>query len=169
MAASEPIEVRAVLALLANADTRAVFAEVVAADVPAGEARERALRKLLAAGLLETGPDGRPVVAEGRLRATLTQSAPPPVVGAERFLSRAGRILDYPARRADREELLALVLARSVQAGEELNEKELGARLGRHTDDVATLRRYLVDAGLLRRSPDGRSYRLAEPPAVGED
>lgn len=169
MAATEPIDVRAVLALLANADTRAVFAEIAAAEVPSGDARERALRKLLASGLLEAGPDGRPVVAAGRLRATLKQSAPPPVVGAERFLSRTGRILDYPARWADREALLALVLARSVPAGEELTEKELGVRLGRHTDDVATLRRYLVDAGLLRRSPDGRSYRRAEPPVIGDD
>jgi hypothetical protein len=169
MAASEPLDWRAALALLANPDTRAVFAEAAAADVPTGDAHARALGKLIASGLLEEGPDGRPVVAAGRIRATLKQAAPSPASGVERFLSRSGRIIDYPARWNDRVDLLALVLSRSVDAGEELSEKQLGARLRKHTDDVATLRRYLVDAGLLHRSPDGSSYRRAQPREIVTD
>ncbi len=167
MGASEPIDWRAALALLAAADTRAVFAEAAAGPVPSGDAHARALAKLLASGLLEEGPGGRPVVAATRLRATLKRAAPAPASGIERFLSPSGKILDYPARRDNRVELLALVLSRSLDEGDELTEKELGARLKRYTDDVATLRRYLVDAGLLHRSPDGSHYRSAEPPGAG--
>ncbi len=169
MAASEPLDCRAVLALLANADTRAVFAEAASGDAPSGEAHARALAKLIAAGLLEEGPAGRVVVSTGRLRATLRQAAPAPVSGVERFLSRSGRIRDYPSRRDDRLELLTLVVSRSLDAEEELSEKELGARLRAFTDDVATLRRYLVDAGLLHRSPDGTSYRRARAQEIGTD
>jgi hypothetical protein len=161
MAEPEPIDWRAALALLANADTRAVFAEVAAAPVPSGAAHHRALERLLAAGLLEPAPDGRPVVAEDRFRATLRWAATPTLTGVERFLTSAGRIVDYPSRQRDRLELLQLVARRCLREDEDLSERELGERLERFSADVATLRRYLVDAGFLDRSPDGRSYRLA--------
>lgn len=164
MAGTQPLDWRAVLALLANPDTRAAFAEVVAPEPLPAAQRARAVQRLVAAGLLEPGPDGRPVVAEARLRAALRAAAPPPVTGPERFLSAAGRIVDYPSRWSDREQVLQLVVSRTVDIGEELTEGELGERLLRVGDDVATLRRYLVDARLLERSPDGRSYRRA-----GED
>jgi hypothetical protein len=169
MAASEPIDWRAVLALLANTDTRAVFAEVAGPALPPGAARERAVGKLLAAGLLERDRAGALVVATARLRATLREAAPTVTTGVERFLSRDGRLVDYPARWRDRFELLQLVAGRTLAEGEDLSEKELGARLERYTTDVATLRRYLVDAGLLHRSPDGASYRRAEPREIGTD
>ncbi len=161
MVHTETIDWRAAFALLANADSRAVFAEVAGGTVPSGASHDRALARLLAAGLLEEGPDGRPVVAEARLRATLQRAAPPPASGAERFLSRDGRILDYPSRERDRRELLSVVAGRAVGPDEDLSERQFGERLARMTDDVATLRRYLVDAGAISRSPDGRSYRLA--------
>jgi len=161
MAGAEPIDWRALFALLANAETRGVFAEVASGGLPTGTAHVRALGRLVAAGLVEPGPDGRPVVAEARLRATLRVAAPEPVLGVERFLSSEGRIIDYPSRSGERRELLALLATRAVDPEEHLPESELGERLARFTHDVATLRRYLVDAGLLDRSPDGRSYRLA--------
>jgi hypothetical protein len=169
MAETQPIDWRAVLALLANPDTRAAFAEVVAPEPLSSAARARAVQRLVSAGLLEPGPDGRPVVAEARLRAALREAAAPPVTGPERFLTAGGRILDYPSRWSDREDVLRLVVSRTLDAGEELTEGELGERLGRFSDDVATLRRYLVDARLLERSPDGRSYRLAAEERVRED
>ncbi len=159
--AAEPLDWRAVLALLANADTRAALAELAVTTPLSARTRDLALGKLAAAGLVESGPDGNPRVAEARLRATLRQSAPPPVTGTERFLSRDGRITDYPARAADRAALLELIAAGAVRPGESLPERELGERLSRFTDDVATLRRYLVDAGLLTRLGDGSGYRLA--------
>ncbi|MCA0305923.1 MAG: DUF2087 domain-containing protein [Actinobacteria bacterium] len=170
MPGDEPLDWRAALALLANADTRAVFAQVAAAPVAPGAARDRALKRLLAAGLLEAAADG-PVVAEGRLRATLGRAAAPPASGPERFLSRDGRIQDYPSRATDRRALLEYLVARALEPEEELSEPELGERLVRRTDDVATLRRYLVDAGLLERSPDGRRYRRVPgvPPPAGQE
>lgn len=167
MAESEPIDWRAAFALLANADSRAVFADVAGGAAPSGSARERALARLVAVGLVEEAPDGRLVVAEGRLRATLKRAAPPPTTGAERFLSRDGRIVDYPSRWSDRRELLELVARRTVDPDDVLSERHLGERLARFTDDVATLRRYLVDAGLLTRSPDGSSYQLAPAASPG--
>jgi hypothetical protein len=134
VAGSEPIDWRAVFALLANAETRSAFAEVIDGRLPSGE---------------------------DRLRATLKAVAPAPATGVERFLTREGRIIGYPSRWSDRRELLALVLARTMGPDEHLTEAQLGERLAGFTEDVATLRRYLVDAGLLARSPDGRSYRLA--------
>ncbi len=167
MTTTEPIDWRAVIAVLANGDSRAVFAEIAGGTVPSGAARDRAFARLSAIGLVEEGPDGRPVVAEARLRATLRQAAPEPVTGVERFLSSEGRIVDYPSRRTDRHDLLTLIAGRTIGPDENLSEPQLGERLARFADDVATLRRYLVDAGLLARSPDGRRYRLAPAEPAG--
>lgn len=159
---AEPLDWRSVLALLANADTRSALAEL---SVPASlttRTRQLALAKLAAAGLIESDPDGRQEVAEARLRATLLESAPPPLVGPERFLSRDGRLTDYPARATDRTALLELIVARVISPGESLPERQLGERLASYTDDVATLRRYLIDANLLSRLGDGSGYRLAD-------
>lgn len=157
---AEPLDWRAVLALLANPETRAALAELSTGTKLTARTRAAALAKLAAAGLVEAAADGSPVVAEGRLRATLRQSASPSVKGPERFLSREGRLTDYPARSADRTALLELVVARVLAPGESLSERDLGERLAGFTDDVATLRRYLVDAGLLSRLGDGSGYRL---------
>jgi hypothetical protein len=157
---AEPLDWRAVLALLANTETRAVLAELSIEPQLTARTREAALAKLVAAGLVEAGPDGAPRVAEGRLRATLQRSAPPRVTGPERFLGGDGRLIEYPARSADRSAVLELIVTRAVAPGESLPERELGERLARFTDDTATLRRYLVDAKLLSRLPDGTGYQL---------
>lgn len=157
---AEPLDWRAVLALLANPETRAALAELSTGTHLTTRTRAAALAKLAAVGLVESAADGSPLVAEGRLRATLRHSASPSVTGPERFLSRGGRLTDYPARAADRTALLELIVARVVAPGESLSERELGGRLAGFTDDVATLRRYLVDAGLLSRLGDGSGYRL---------
>ena len=59
-----------------------------------------------------------------------------------------------PRRQSDR--LIVLKhIAESIEAGPEFDEPEVNARLRPFSDDVATLRRYLVDAGLLIRRPPG--------------
>jgi hypothetical protein len=78
----------------------------------------------------------------------------------DRFL-RDGRIAQYPARPDDRAELLRWVVAQVIATDETLGERELNSRLALLVDDFATLRRYVVDAGLLRRDADGRAYRQA--------
>jgi hypothetical protein len=70
-----------------------------------------------------------------------------------RFVSVDGVLMAMPRRQSDRLIVLAHI-ANSIEAGRELDEPEVNARLRPFSDDVATLRRYLVDAGLLiRRSP----------------
>ena len=56
---------------------------------------------------------------------------------------------------------LAAGLTPVVCVGETLDERELTERLGRFADDPVTLRRYLVDAGLLARTPTGSAYTRA--------
>ena len=87
----------------------------------------------------------------------LAQEAAPTKHGVERFLH-GERIDHYPARVSERRELLDWVVTRTLGEGEVLSEPEINARLATFTDDVATLRRYLVDEGFLFREPNGQSY-----------
>ena len=158
---------RPVAAALADPGIRAVWARLVlgasvddaVAPLPPAK-RARALASLRAAGLVDD--DGavtdvfRRLLRSGPVRA--------PRTGVDRFL-RGGRIDTYPASRAERRELLAWVVERAVAPGEELDEKALGTRLAAFHDDVAVLRRYLVDAELLERTRDGALY--ARPTAPG--
>lgn len=75
-----------------------------------------------------------------------------------------GRIRQYPRRPTDRAALLRFVADRIIDDGEVLTEREINGRLAVISDDVAALRRYLVVAGHLDRTPDGAEYR----PAIGE-
>jgi len=60
------------------------------------------------------------------------------------------------------------VLARhalpAIEPGVTYGEKQLNERLQRFTDDTATIRRTLVDLGLLLRTPDGAAYWRAAGP-----
>ncbi len=48
-----------------------------------------------------------------------------------------------------------------TEPGEILTERAVNDRLAAIVDDVAAMRRYLVDAGLLERSRDGGAYSRA--------
>jgi hypothetical protein len=172
-------EWRQIVSALADPVRRAVYASVVlgvereGAAVPVdpgtpgtpgipgipAKKRERALAALVRAGLIEAAGDGY-VAAESGLRDLLAASATPTRAGVDRFV-RDGRIEQYPARPADRDALLAWAAGRVVAQDEALSEKEINARLEEMTGDVATLRRYLVDARLISRSADGAKYRRA--------
>lgn len=119
--------------------------------------RERALSALSNAGLIEPRSDGTFAVNETAFDTLLAQGAEPTKHGVERFLH-GERIDQYPARMSERRELLEWVVTRALREGEVLTEPEINEKLAPFTDDVATLRRYLVDEGLLFREPDGRSY-----------
>jgi len=101
-------------------------------------------------------------VDEAALRALLQESARPAETGVERFLTPAGRLLGLPSKPAERLELLALVASRVLAPGEVVAEKELNQRLAAFGDDVATLRRLMVEAELLERTPTGTEYALVE-------
>ncbi|MGD7787663.1 DUF2087 domain-containing protein [Propionibacteriaceae bacterium Y1700] len=70
------------------------------------------------------------------------------------FLDEEGRIIVMPAKRNKRIQLLEHVVS-TLPSGATLDEPEMNARLRVFTDDVAMLRRHLVDYGLVTRpAPD---------------
>ncbi|GHF09610.1 DUF2087 domain-containing protein [Pseudolysinimonas yzui] len=86
---------------------------------------------------------------------------PVPDESVRRFLVRGEDTIDrYPRRQTDRRMLLQWIADRTFPPGEPaLTESEVNGRLYRYSEDVAVLRRYLVDAGMLDRSSDGTAYR----------
>lgn len=79
-----------------------------------------------------------------------------------RFLRADGRIDRYPVNAAERRALLEWVVVRILSPGEVLPEAALNERLSEYTDDVAALRRHLVDHDLVERTRSGSEYALAE-------
>ena len=153
-------EWRRVVASLANDERRRVFAGLVlGVDVDVTPSRRaKALAALADAGLVTLHPGGEASLVETAFAELLALEPEVKREGVERFI-RDGRIDQYPAKPALRAELLGWAAARVLQPGEELDERALNERLEGIADDVASLRRYLVDAGLLDRAPDGSSYR----------
>ena len=86
------------------------------------------------------------------------------------FLDEGGRLTSLPSKY--KKQLCAVwYLASKLEAGRVYTQEELGDALDRlHTfHDPATLRRSLVDRGLLERTRDGAEYRrLEEMPTLEE-
>ncbi|KIS27252.1 hypothetical protein TV39_12075 [Arthrobacter sp. SPG23] len=156
---------RRVVAALGNEDARTAYAQVVlGARLPEAIAdlnerrRNRAIAALLESGLVEPNAAGELEASGAIFRLLLTQqSRRQPQNGHARFM-RLGRIERYPANNAERRELLAWIVSDAVEIGEDLSERQVNERLLSYTDDVVLLRRYLVDFGLLERTPTGSSY-----------
>lgn len=70
---------------------------------------------------------------------------------------KAGRLVRIPARRGRRLVILDY-LAQQFEPGIRYTEPEVNERLAEYHQDVAALRRYLVDEGLLDRAVDGARY-----------
>lgn len=75
------------------------------------------------------------------------------------FTGPDGRFTQWPMQRKKFEALLRHV-ARSLDPEREYGERELNRVLSRFSDDVATLRRGLVDHRFVARDPGGSRYRL---------
>ncbi|MBX3092998.1 MAG: DUF2087 domain-containing protein [Cryobacterium sp.] len=155
---------RAIIAALANADTRSVFAEIVLnqpnSTSLSAKKRDRAIATLLSTGLARRAEgDVLELVAE-TFTTLLATAAEPRREGVDRFIE-DGRVVTYPASPAERRAVLEWVANEALTADEVLTEPEVGERLARFRDDVATLRRYLVDEGFLLRTPTGTSYSRA--------
>ena len=151
-------EWRQVAATLDDPVRRQVYASVVLGlpiDVPAKKL-DKALAALVAAGLI-TADGEKFVVTADAFGALLAASPSVTRTGVDRFV-RDGRIIQYPVRADDRLEVLTWARDRALPDASELSERELGSRLAELTSDVAALRRYLVDAGLVVRDVDGRRY-----------
>ncbi len=140
------------------------------------------LKRLEAAGLVESTPR-RPYV-EYSLRVARLQSVSKQLAGLERadeagdelpgpdgeslpaydakvlhaFL-RDGRLVSIPAQEKKRQAILRYLLARCFAEDRAYPEREVNERLGQYHEDVASLRRYLIVAGLMARA--GGEYRRA--------
>jgi hypothetical protein len=108
---------------------------------------------------VEQRTPGGLVASETVFRELLAQQPRQPQTGPDRFL-RLGRIVSYPANRAERRRLLERIAGEIAAPGEQLTEQQVNERLLDYTDDVVLLRRYLVDFGLLQRTRSGSSYCL---------
>lgn len=146
-------EWRRAAAALSDPRRREVWARaVLGLEQPADRTTAKALKELRAAGLIDDA--GGPLDAFGRL---LAESPAVARTGVDRWLV-DGRIDSMPSRPADRRDMLDWVAQRLPDR--ELTEAEVGDHLAALTGDVATLRRYLVDHGLLERARDGSAYRV---------
>ena len=81
-----------------------------------------------------------------------------------RAFVRDGRLVSIPARHRKRQVILRYLLERCFPEARTYPEKEVNQRLAIYHPDVAALRRYLVDAGLMTR--ESGTYRRAD--AEGE-
>jgi hypothetical protein len=153
------------VAALANKDARTAYAQIVLGaklpDVGAGlnaRRRDRAIAVLLESGLVERNAANELEASEAIFRALLRQQPRRQAqTGLARFM-RQGRIERYPANTAERRELLAWIVSEAIEPGEHLTEKQVNERLLSYSDDVVILRRYMIDFGLLERTPSGSSY-----------
>lgn len=155
---------RPVVAALADADRRSLLARVtVAADAAApmrvdalSSAERRRAEGLARAGVVTIDGDGIVLPADPFTPLLGHRAA---ASGIDRFV-REGRIVAWPKRPGDRAALLAWAASHAVQHDETASEATVTSRLAEISDDPATLRRDLVDGGLLERSADGSAYRV---------
>lgn len=147
---------RAVLAALVNPRLRRTLAEIIAETDPEISASERrdARRILMQSGLLTPAQQ----LDEPRLRGMLAAGRVDKE-GVDRWLRADGRIDHWPKSADDRLELLTWIAERLMGTDEVLAEKPFTQKLFAFTTDPNTLRRALVDAGLITRNADGTDYR----------
>ena len=81
-----------------------------------------------------------------------------------RTFLRDGRLVSIPAKPRKRDLLLPVILDRCFPEDRDYEEKEVNMRLALLHPDVAALRRYLVDGGLMTRSAG--IYRRVSPMAA---
>ncbi len=127
-----------------------------------------ALERLTTAELVEVGADGSYVLLEEtfKLVARSSQQQPNPgheqsqIAPDEQVLNRSivdGRLVQLPRKRSKRLVVLDY-FAQLFEPGSHYSERQVNATLRAFDDDVATLRRYLVDEGFLDRA-DGSYWR----------
>lgn len=158
---------RGIVAALADDRAREVYAHLVLGDsidmalAPLSPGRRRRVLDTLQSARLIAPIDGGWRVEAEVFRSALAAvpSAVRPV-GVDRFFAN-GRLTVYPSRAADREAVLARIAERLMTPGRTVTETEVTEKLAVMVDDPVSMRRHLVDAGLLVRSRDGRVYRLA--------
>lgn len=150
---------RVVAALVLGAST---LAEVRTATGLAARPAGTALARLVEAELVVRGDDGTHLLLGEAFRVAAMAAAPPrpapdPTGDAPedeakvlRTFLRDGRLVRIPAKH--RQRLIVLDrLAQQFEVGERFSERQVNALLRPFHEDVAALRRYLVDDGFLDR------------------
>jgi hypothetical protein len=155
------------MAALANDTARKVFAELVLSgdDSPtllalAPSRRRHVIRVLTGSGLVAEHGGTLSVDAGVFSRMLAVAPARAQSEGLERFFTDDGRVAVYPANKRLRGLLLSMIAARTLQPDEVVSEREINERLSRFADDVALLRRHLVDYGAIERNRSGSRYAL---------
>ncbi len=133
-----------------------------------------ALHRLEAGGLVERGRDGTLVLlaaAFGQAARTAAAEAPAPddpgaghdveTAKVLRSFVRDGRLVALPTAQSKKRVVLD-VICQDFEPGERFSEPEVNLRLRRWHDDVASLRRWLVDLGYLDRDA-GEYWRSGGP------
>ena len=157
---AEPSRLRAFAAVVLGAGT---LADVAAASGLKAKDAGIALLKLREAGLVEGDP-ARPADLKP-LAATLTESMP--ADGLAPFV-RGDKLVSLPVAHERRRKILEHVASQAFVPQTYYEEKEINERLQAWCDggelDHVTIRRYLVDFGLLERG--GGLYQAKQPPPL---
>jgi hypothetical protein len=142
----------------------------------------RALAHLLDVGVVRQGAEGLQVdlgtfadaaraASTPRARPALDDATPEQAAVVRNFVDEEGRLRSLPAREARRRLVLEWVAGR-FEVDRTYTEREVNGVLLRVHDDVAALRRHLVDerllerqAGVYRRPSGDASRRFARPPS----
>jgi hypothetical protein len=156
MPSSEAASPEALVAALADPARLRLFGRICAAPdgLPTpGDARTAKLaRRLVSAGLVSHAQDRYRAVPEA-FRDALAKPPSDPVEG----LFSRGRLVAIPRPGLLRQAVFAR-LAGEFRPGRRYTERNVRDTLAAIHDDHATLRRHLVDEGLLRRNDDGSAY-----------
>lgn len=172
--------------LLAEPERLAVFAAVVLGAGTAGEVASAtgltprevavALRRLADRGLVESTDRGL-VADTGAFKAAVREAAPakepaaaldpdPSRAAVLRAFFRDGRLVQLPAAHSKRRVVLEHI-ATAFEPGRKYPERVVDAVLRAWHPDHATLRRYLVDEGLMDREA-GLYWRIGGPVWEGD-
>lgn len=160
---AEPERLHVVAALVLGAHTTA---DIAAASGLTIRAAVRALGRLESGGLVDRHPSGGWAFRADRLKEVAREAAADqrpedfgtadePAAAVLRAFLRGGRLTAIPVQRGKRLVVLEHV-ARVFEVGVRYPEREVNALLRVFFDDVAALRRYLVDEGILSR--ENREY-----------
>ena len=149
-----------VVAALADDARLALFGRVVTdrpAEAELSADDRRRLAPLLAAGVVVRDDSGFLRPDASRFARLLTTTPTPQPSGPERFLA-DGRLLRSPKRLRDRELVVRYLAAQVLPLEEPVTELTLTKRLAERAADPVSLRRAMVDAGLVHRTRDGAEY-----------
>ncbi|HEY0000096.1 MAG TPA: DUF2087 domain-containing protein, partial [Actinoplanes sp.] len=167
---SSPVRLAAFAELVRRGQEGATIAELAyPLDVKIPEAGET-LARLVAAGLATGTGNGVYRASPGALREAAAavdrlQPITPLLTGYPQLKGyfTHGRLSSMPPTLSDRYQLLAELITRFLALDGTHDEDEINRRLSAVTDDVAGVRRMLVDTGWLQRDRAGATYGPARP------